>query len=230
MRALLVCAAPGPGSPALVALLATRADAVIAVDGGGALCLSAGVTPDLLVGDLDSLCPDDLARLRADGVETLRYPVHKDASDLELALRVAAERGATHVVVTAAFSGRLDHTLASLGVVAAADDLAPTIAEPGLLGWCLSPAGRSSVTIEGSGATVSLMAFGGPAVVSAKGVIWPLAGTRLDPLSSLGLSNRIDGTLPATIEVEQGTVWVLAPFDDHSPGATEVEPTITGRA
>lgn len=211
MRALLVCAAPVPGSEALLPRLAADVDLVVAVDGGGALCLTAGVVPDAVVGDFDSLSPGDLQRLLARGVEPHEYPADKDASDLELAIVEVRRRGATSITVTAALAGRLDHTLAALGVVCSARDLVPHMVEPELEAWVLSPEGRESIVLSGADATLSVLAFGAPAVVSAEGVIWKLDSARLTPESSLGLSNRIDSEGSARISVHEGVALVLAP-------------------
>ena len=55
VKALIVCAAPVSGYEAHVLGLAATVDLVLAADGGARLCFAAGVTPDVVVGDLDSL-------------------------------------------------------------------------------------------------------------------------------------------------------------------------------
>ena len=211
MRALLVCAAPVAGSCALLVQLAADADLVIAVDGGGAVCLQAGVLPDAVVGDMDSLDCGDLDRLRELGASICQFSADKDASDLQLAVMEARRRGATSIVVTAASAGRQDHALAALGVLSSARDLSPHLAEPDVDIWVLSGEGRRSLLLEGAGATISLVPFGGLAVVSAKGVVWELNEVRLDPTSSLALSNRISDGGHAQITVSEGVVFVIAP-------------------
>jgi thiamine pyrophosphokinase len=212
MRALLVAAAPIAGSAYLVAELAAVCDPIIAIDGGGAVCLEAGVSPDVVLGDFDSLAPAALERLAARGSRVIEFPSRKNQTDLELALLEARERGAAEVVLTCSSSGRLDHTLAALGALATNADLCPMLAEPDVTGWVLAPSGRTRVTLKGVGATVSLLALGGPASVSAAGVEWPLAGFELLPGSSLGVSNVITAPTGAEISVDRGTLLVLAPF------------------
>ena len=211
MRALLVCAAPVAGSPALVRRLVANADLIIAVDGGGAVCLEAGILPDVVVGDMDSLAPADLSRLRESAVSICQFSADKDVSDLELAVIEARSRGATSITVTAASAGRMDHALAGLGVLASACDLSPHLAEPEVDIWVLSSEGRGSLLLEGAGATISLVAFGASAVVSAKGVVWELDEISLDPTSSLGLSNRIGDGGCAQIAVSEGVILAIAP-------------------
>jgi thiamine pyrophosphokinase len=211
MRALLVCAAPVPGTCALLPGLAAGADFVVAVDGGGSVCLEAGIMPDLVLGDFDSLPAADLDHLREMGVSIREFPAEKNASDLELAVAEVRERGATSLVLTAASSGRLDHTLAVLGGLSSATDLRPHLVEPDLDVWVLSSDGRASVALFGAGATISLLSFGALAVVSATGVAWELDESLLDPTSSLGLSNRIGSSGRARISVSKGVVLVFAP-------------------
>ena len=226
MRALLVAAAPVPGSVDLVAELASRSDLDIAVDGGGAVCLDAGVTPDVVLGDFDSLSPDALARLTEAGARVVAFPTRKNHTDLELAFERARDSGATEVVVTCTTSGRLDHTLAALGALSANSALRPELAEPSVAGWVLSPQGRQSLALVGLGATVSLVATGGPAIVSATGVEWPIDRLELPPSSGLGVSNVIVAPSGATIDVHGGTVLVPIPQRARKPRPYENQITM----
>lgn len=221
MNALLVCAAPAPGASELVGRLASAADLVIAVDGGGAVCREAGVLPDILVGDFDSLDGALLDEFVSEGVRVIEYPAHKDVTDLALALDVARREGVDRVTVTAASTGRLDHTLAVAGTLVAATDLQPRLREPELRGWVVSTALGSRLTLKGVGATVSVLSPGWSATVSIRGVRWPLAKADLAPLSDLGMSNVITDAAGAVIEVHAGTVLVLSPHVDVAP-AVEV--------
>jgi len=220
VRVLLVAAAPREGSESLVAELAASADMTIAVDGGGAVCLAAGVVPNVVLGDFDSLTPAALERIAESGAWVVRFPAEKDETDLELALAEARSAGADEVVLTCATAERLDHTLAALGALAANADLRPELAETDLSGWVLAPGGRDSVELEGEGATVSLVALGSSAVVSATGVRWPLEAAELRPGSGLGISNVITDRAGARFSVTSGSLLVLAPILADGPRAT----------
>jgi len=210
MHGLLVGAAPNPELAGLLARLAPRADLVVAVDGGGVACRAAGVTPQFVVGDLDSLDPGTVAEFRATGVEILSFPAEKDESDLDLALSAAARRGVTHVTVAGVVGARFDHTLASLCSLARRSELHPEIAEPDFSAWVMSAEHTFAIEMEGEGATISLTAVLETASVSISGVRWPLAKHELAPLSSLGLSNVITGER-ARVEVHSGSAVVSAP-------------------
>lgn len=81
------------------------ADLTIAADRGWDNALRNGVTPDILVGDMDSI-----DRVPS-GVELVRVPAVKDETDTQLAIRIAIERGADCITLAGRLSGRADHTL-----------------------------------------------------------------------------------------------------------------------
>ena len=84
-------------------------DFVIAADAGYQNCHQAGIVPDLLLGDFDSMDqPADF-----DHVE--RAPVEKDDTDTMLAVKTGLSRGCTEFYIYGGTGGkRLDHTLCNL--------------------------------------------------------------------------------------------------------------------
>ncbi len=209
-RALLVCAAPVVGYGDLIRDLALESDVVIAVDGGALLCRQASVTPDLVVGDLDSIDAETLGLLDTGATAFIKYPADKDDSDLDLAVAQARSQGITEIVVCAAFSGRLDHTLAAVGTLASAPDLRPEIVEPEQRGWILSSSHRPRLDIGPIGATISVLALCERVVVSMHGVRWPLVHERLSLLDSRTLSN-VTTHADAYIQLHSGVALVVAP-------------------
>jgi len=61
-------------------LAGDEVDLVVAADGGALKAVALGFTPDVVVGDSDSLAPDATDRLRASGVEVIVHPSAKDES------------------------------------------------------------------------------------------------------------------------------------------------------
>lgn len=94
--------------------IVTHTDYLIGVDGGALSILSAGLSPDLVVGDMDSLGDARLAELRTRGIATTEFPAEKDYTDLELALLYALERPELEILVATRTAGRPDHSLANL--------------------------------------------------------------------------------------------------------------------
>ena len=74
--------------------LLTAADLLVAVDGGAEALARAGVIPNVLVGDMDSVSSRTRKTLSEQGVEVLLLETAKDETDTEAALRLAVERGA----------------------------------------------------------------------------------------------------------------------------------------
>lgn len=94
-------------------------DHIIAVDGGLRHCLALNLRPHLLIGDMDSLTPDEMDAVALSGIPISRYPARKDHTDLELALHTAARTGADDIVLVGALGARWDMTLANVMVLAA---------------------------------------------------------------------------------------------------------------
>lgn len=189
-----------------------RADLVVAADGGAAWLDRVGHRPDLLVGDLDSADPALVERLARDGTAVERHPADKDASDTELAIAAARERGATEIVVVGALGGiRLDHELANLLLLADAGvtgDVPLRIVRGGTTVRHLGGGGR--LTLDGgAGRTVSLLPLGGDAIgVTTHGLRWPLVGATLRVGRSRGLSNEVVAA-PASVSLERGALLVV---------------------
>lgn len=87
-------------------------DLVIAADAGYKNAALVGAHINILIGDFDSLgsIPDD-----AD--EVLQLPAEKDVTDTQIAVDLAAERGADEIIIVGSTSGRLDHTLSTLAIL-----------------------------------------------------------------------------------------------------------------
>lgn len=208
MNGLLVGAAPG-GSSEHVASLARCADYVVAVDGGGALCLAAGVTPDVVVGDLDSLPEADRIVLQAAGVPFRLHPVDKDETDTALAIEECRRLGVSHLTFTGVLGARFDHSLAGIGALFSAIDLHPRIEESDLSLRALDHAHSASGEVEGAGATFSVIAVDGDCVVSIVGAKWPLDHAALSALSPHGISNVVAGR--AEVLIHHGRALLIAP-------------------
>lgn len=80
-------------------------DVVLAADGGYRHCQTAGITPDLLLGDFDSLESE-----RPDNIPTHTFPVEKDDTDTMLAIRYGLEQGYQTFHLYGGTGGRMDHT------------------------------------------------------------------------------------------------------------------------
>ena len=205
---IVVIAGGAPVAPALVSSVGP-ATAVVAADAGVGLATDLGWRVDVAVGDFDSLDPDRLADLDRTAGEVRRFPVAKDATDIELALHVAAERAPARVLVAGVEGGRPDHALANLLVASSAafSGLEVELALEGGRAWVV----RDRLTgALAAGATISVVPVHGDATVSVGGVQWPLDHEVLPSGSTRGISNRSTGE-PFTLAVHAGAVLCIAP-------------------
>jgi thiamine pyrophosphokinase len=203
---LVVGAAPLAGHRAFYSELLAGAGSVVAADAAGEWCVALGRVPDVVIGDFDSAEPGAPDRLRALGVDVVEFPRDKDETDLDLAVAVARERAAGPLVITAAFSLRLDHTLAAFGTLTRAGSGA-TAREPGWTAWVCAPDTPCDLDLE-SGATLSVLALGPADGVTMSGAVWPLVDAALPALGGRGVSNRADGG-PVHVRTAHGTLVVM---------------------
>jgi len=209
MRAVLVASGE---TDAADARWLDGADRVVAVDGGTAWLASVGRRPDLVVGDLDSADPAQVAALEAEGVPIERHATDKDASDTELAVAAVVAAGADEVVILGGLAGpRLDHQLANLTLLA--DPVLSNVRDLRLVrgGTVVRGLhGGGELVIEGVAADfVTLLPIGGDAVgVRTTGLRYALDGETLSMGRSRGLSNVVVEP-PASVSLEGGSLLVI---------------------
>ncbi len=85
----------------------------VAVDGGARHAALLRVTPQILLGDMDSISAELLSKFKTTGTEILCHPVEKDYTDLELGLRLLSEKGFEEVHLIGLEGGRIDHVMAT---------------------------------------------------------------------------------------------------------------------
>jgi thiamine pyrophosphokinase len=183
-------------------------DLLIAADGGLRHCRSRGLTPQILIGDFDSISAQDVIELEASGIEVIRHPAQKDYTDLELALQHARKLGAQEILVFAALGRRWDQTLANLLLPAASTLHGTRITlldgdqEIRLLDARQSPA---ALELRGEpGDTVSLIPLAGDAAgLRTVGLEYPLEGETLAFGATRGVSNSLINQ-EASITLRQG--------------------------
>src|SRR5689334_8533574 len=104
MRILILVNGVSP-SAALAQELAARHDLLMATDGAAHRAADLGLIPSIVCGDFDS-AQLDVARLEFPEAEFLPMP-NQERGDLEKALLLARERGATAITITGAGGRRM---------------------------------------------------------------------------------------------------------------------------
>ncbi|MBD3378446.1 thiamine diphosphokinase [candidate division KSB1 bacterium] len=124
-------------------------DRIICANGGTRHCLKLGLTPQMIVGDMDSISADMLSELSANGVKIHRHPAKKNKTDLELALDIATKTIATSVLILTALGGRLDQLLGNILLLSRYTEPGRVIAfaDKGIYGRVIK--GPDTVTLHG---------------------------------------------------------------------------------
>lgn len=205
MRAAVIANGRLRPTPALRHTL-RQAQLIICADGGIRAARALGVTPHVVIGDFDSLDTSGLTWARRRGARLIAHPREKDKTDTELAIEYALEAGAEELVLLAVLGGRVDHTLANIGLLM-------RIAGQHRRARILD--GRTELFLAADqtdipgrrGDLVSLIPLSDSASgVTTRGLKYPLNEGTLTNASTRGVSNEIT-VPPAAVSVKHG--WLL---------------------
>ncbi|NLY31217.1 MAG: thiamine diphosphokinase [Firmicutes bacterium] len=180
-------------------------DYVIAADGGFTRLEEAGINPDLVIGDLDTL------GFQPEHPNVITLNTEKDDTDTFAAARAGIELGFRLFHIYCSTGGRLDHTLANIQLLA-------YLAERKMQGF-LFDADRVVTAIANSSLSlppqpegyVSVFAHSQTASgVDITGLKYPLDNATLTNTFPLGVSNEFIGQA-GTISVAAGTLIITFP-------------------
>ena len=189
-------------------------DVICAADGGAAYALAMGLTPQVLIGDHDSIAPETFALLQLNDTQIITHPKNKGKTDLHLAIDWAIEQGAGEVMLLTALGGRLDQLLGNVLLMSRAEyaltHLTLVDVYQGQMQWACVLHAHDAFELHGAvGDGVSLIALS-PTVegVCLKGTQWPLKNHTLALGDTTGISNVF--TKPKIkIEIGEGTLLVI---------------------
>ncbi len=175
---------------------ASKFDYIICADGGYENAKISGIEPDLIVGDFDSSNAENYTG------EKLVFPVQKDETDGELAVREAFLRGSTEVVLTCSTGGRIDHFLANINLLTKFDNL--KILE---LNQEITYITKPFQIIDKVDKTISIIPFG-DSVISLKGFKYEVTDAEFKKGSTLGMSNIVLSS-KAEVNIKSGGVFLI---------------------
>jgi thiamine pyrophosphokinase len=200
---MAICYLVGAGSFILRGFYPANGDFVIAADDGYSALKSHGFTPDLLVGDFDSL------KQIPPGIPCKAYSSEKNDTDLALALSEGMARGYRTFSLYGASGGREDHTHANLQLLGGASKkgCACKMVCPEYDVYAITDE-TLRLPKHVSGTIVSVFCHGDRAEgVTLEGLKYPLTDAVLSCDRPLGVSNETAGG-EALISVRSGTLLV----------------------
>lgn len=175
---------------------------IIAADSGYLSARECGVSPDIFIGDFDSVlegevCVPEVIRL---------FPV-KDMTDTQEAIDVAISRGAEHITILGALGGRIDHSLANLHLLkyARIKGLKAEIAD---IDSYICLAEKNTTISRREGFCLSLIPLTDCTGVSVSGVYYPLNCAEMPVGNPYGISNEFTENI-AHISVKTGELLIM---------------------
>lgn len=184
---------------------AAKGREVWAVDHGLDACLAADIRPQRLIGDGDSAAPAAWQLAKEQHIPIEQFPVEKDDTDTQLALKLAREAGFPAAIVTGAFGGRFDHALSTVTSCAFAP-LPCLLADE--LETLLFVHGSETLRCWPTEApkAISLLPFTPRCEgVNLTGTHWPLADATLEARSMRAISNVLEpGSTSLTLSLTSG--------------------------
>lgn len=167
---------------------------IIGVDRGLQFLYENQIMPSHIVGDFDSVSTDIIQYYKTETeIPILEFRPEKDASDTEIAVRLAIELGAEELVILGGTGTRLDHVMANIQTLKIAHD-------HGVKAYLMDAHNRISLVERevrilkenAFGEYFSIFPFGGIVEdISIEGAKYPLAHYRLEPYDSRCVSNEV---------------------------------------
>ncbi len=182
-------------------------DFIIAADGGTRHALALGLTPNVVIGDLDSISKEERRKIDAAGVEVIKFPADKKETDLELAIDHAMSLHPDQILILAALGGRMDQTLANIALLSnlqlATCNIKLTDGVEEIF-FC-----RDQAKVEGrSGDIVSLIPWQGEVRgVFTENLKWHLHYETLNPEKTRGISNEMTADT-ASVSIKSGLLLI----------------------
>ncbi|WFA09806.1 thiamine diphosphokinase [Tissierella sp. Yu-01] len=187
-------------------------DYILCADGGLRHAINIDIIPDGAIGDFDSIDEKIQEYLFNKNIPVYKFPIEKDDTDTELAIRHLLEIGCNDITLVGVTGTRLDHTLANIFVLR-------NLHKKGITARIIN----SNNTIyyvdneisfnkrDGYYISVIPISIEG-VIVTLKGFYYPLKDSIISYGSTLGVSNKIIEEYGKVI-IEKGEALIIEARD-----------------
>jgi len=191
-------------------------DFVACADSGYTFCAEAGIQPDVVIGDFDSLSENQVSGIDALGIERIVYPEEKDDTDTMLCAKYGVERGYGRFLIVGGIGGGFGHTMSNLQTLSYLNGMGRQgeIVVPGerimmVSGDMTEPV--CPLMIKGAaGEKFSVLSYTerstGVFIENAKYLLRDAVLTQSNPI---GVSNEFINESPVTVSVRKGRLLVI---------------------
>jgi len=186
--------------------LPEKGDYIIAADAGYTALTSRNITPDVVIGDFDSL------GFVPEHPNVIRSSADKDDTDMMLAVKFGLLLGNTHFVINGGLGGRFDHTYSNIQTLVYLTDHEAT----GMLyddDTCITVIKNNSYKFSAdeavAGSKISIFCYSEKAKgVTLTGLKYQLKNALLTNDNPTGISNEFTGN-DASVEVKNGILVIV---------------------
>jgi len=189
-----------------------RAHLIIGVDRGALWLMRHRLTPDVAIGDFDSVTKAEKKRIHDRAHVYIEYAPEKDATDLELAIDHAISLKPKEVILFGVLGRRFDHVMAAVHMLLRLEshniygEIVDNFSKINIVRR------QQTLVYDRAYRYVSVIPVMEKATITLKGFAYELLRTTLQSGSSLGVSNEISGK-SGCITVHQGLVLVIRSTD-----------------
>lgn len=189
-------------------------DIVIACDGGLNHLFKADLTPDYILGDLDSASSDNIEFYKSKDIKSIKFNTQKDETDLEICIEFVMLLGVTEIIILGALGSRFDHSLTNVNLLVKpleADINAYIISENNTISVINSRFNSDIFKKCSIGDTLSLVPLTTKVTgVTTTGLKYPLEDYTMSIGRSLGVSNEVIGENPSVTITKGYLIVVIA--------------------
>lgn len=198
-----ICYIVGAGECKKLDFTKKDGDIVIAADGGYKYLQRAGIKPDIVIGDFDSLGK------APEGEKIIRLKPEKDVTDTYAAVSEGIKCGYSRFNIYGASGGRVEHTLANIQLIAS---LAEKNMQASIFDGSTVITAVTAKTLRFDSAYngyISIFAHSDKCTgVCLRGLKYPLENAELSNLFPLGVSNEFLG-VESEIVIGNGTAIIV---------------------
>jgi len=187
------------------------ADRIICADGGTRHAINMQITPNVIIGDMDSSAAQYIEWFRKKGVEVVQYPSDKDKTDTHICIEFALAFS-TEIILLGATGSRIDHMIANISLLKLGieRDIPISMADDKNQIWMI----KDQIRFNGSkGDYFSLIPFSEKVEgICTKGAHYELKDAVMELGDPYGVSNYFEGET-VEVSIKKGYMLVIKSED-----------------
>lgn len=188
-----------------------KSDYIICADGGAKELFYNNLIPNVIIGDLDSICLEAFNYFNSKKVEFNVFPKEKDKTDMEICVEYAISLKPNSISIIGATGTRLDHTIGNISLLKKTNDNSISCKIVDQSNEILLVSNILEIK-KSNKKYVSILPFSEKINVTTKGLKYEIKNFNIDKASTIGISNEFKND-KATIKINSGIAIVIISKD-----------------